>query len=46
MFFEGKDVSVSLPTRYVKSFLYQAAPVIDRLPSLEETGLHIYCAVR
>ena len=46
MFFEGKDVSVSLPTRYVKSFLYQAAPVIDRLPSLEETGHHIYCAVR
>ena len=44
MFFEGNDVSLSLLTRYGKSLLYQAAPVIDRLSSLEETGHYIYCA--
>ena len=43
---EGKDVSVSLSTRYRKSLLHQAAPVIDRLSSLEETGHDIYCAAR
>ena len=46
MFVEGKDVSVSLSTRYRKSLLHQAAPVIDRLSSLEETGHDIYCAAR
>ena len=44
MFFEGNDVSVSLPTGYGKSIIYQAAPVIDRLSFLEETGHYIYCA--
>ena len=43
MFFEGNDVSVSLPTSYEK---YQAAPVIDYLSSLEETGHYINCAAR
>ena len=46
MFLEGKDVSVSISTRYGKSLLHQAAPVIDRLSSLEETGHYIYCAAR
>ena len=46
MFFEGNDVSVSLPTGYGKSIIYQAAPVIDRLSLLEETGHYIYCAAR
>ena len=45
MFFEGNDVSVSLPTGYGKSIIYQAAPVIDRLSLLEETGHYIHCAV-
>ena len=34
MFFEGNDVSVSLPTGYGKSLIHQAAPGIDRLSSL------------
>ena len=38
VFFEGNDVSVSLPTGYGKSVMYQAALVIDRLSSPEETG--------
>ena len=38
MFFESNDVSVSLQTRYGKSLLYQAAPMIDHLSSLEESG--------
>ena len=46
MFFEGNDVSVSLPTGYGKSIVYQAAQVIDRLSSLKETGHYIYCAAR
>ena len=46
MFVEGKDVSVSLSTRCRKFLLHQAAPVIDRLSSLEETGHDIYCAAR
>ena len=36
----------SLPTGYEKSLIYQAAPVIDHLSSLEETGHYIYCAAR
>ena len=44
MFFKGNDVSVSLPIGYGKSLLYQAAPVIDRLSSLEESGHYISCA--
>ena len=44
MFFEGNDVSGSLPTGSGKSLIYQAGPVIDRLSFLEETGHHIYCA--
>ena len=44
MFFEGNDVSVSLLTGYGKSPIYQAAPVIDSLSLLEETGHDIYCA--
>ena len=46
MFFEGNDVFVSLPTGYGKSLIYQAAPVIDRLSSLDESGHYIYCAAR
>ena len=46
MFFEGNDVFVSLPTGYGKSLLHQAAPVIDRLSSLDESGHYIYCAAR
>ena len=46
MFFEGNDVSVLLPTGYGKSLIYQAAPVIDRLSSREETDHYIYCAAR
>ena len=37
---------VSLPIGYGKSLLYQAAPVIDRLSSLEESGHYISCATR
>ena len=44
MFFEANDVSVSLLTGYGKSPIYQAAPVIDGLSLLEETGHYIYCA--
>ena len=43
-FFVGKDVSVLLPTGYGKSLINQAAPVMDRLSSLEETGYNIYFA--
>ena len=39
-------VSVSLPTGYEKSLLYQVALVISRLFSLEESGHYIYCVVR
>ena len=46
MFFKGNDVSVSLPIGYGKSLLYQAAPVIDRLSSLEESGHYFSCATR
>ena len=46
MFFEGNDASVSLPTGYGKSLIYQAAPVIDRLSSLDESGHYINCAAR
>ena len=46
IFFQSNDISVSLPTGYGKSSIYQAAPLIDRLSSLEETGLYIYCAAR
>ena len=45
-FFESNDVFFLLPNAYEKSLLYQAAPVIDRLSSLEESGHNIYCAVR
>ena len=45
-FFVGKDVSVLLPTGYGKSLINQAAPVMDRLSSLEETGYNIYFASR
>ena len=38
VFFEGNDVSVSLPTGYGKSLVHQAALVIDLLSSPEETG--------
>ena len=45
MFFEGNDVSVSLPTGNGKSLIYQAAPgVIDGLSPPKETGHYIYCA--
>lgn len=40
------DISVSLPTGYGKSLIYQAAPVINPLSSLDETGHYIYCATR
>ena len=46
MFFEGNDVSVSLPTVMENQLLYQAAPVIDRLSSQEESSHYIYCAAR
>ena len=46
IFFEGNDVSVPLPTVCGKSLLYQVAPVIDRLSSLEESGHYLYCAAR
>ena len=46
MFFEGNDVSVSLPTGYGKSLLYHAAPVIDRLSSLGGNVHYVYCAAR
>ena len=38
IFFEGNDVSLSLPTGYGKSLLYQAASVIGHLSSLGESG--------
>ena len=42
MFFEVNDVSVSLPTGYGKSSIYQAAPVVDRLSSPGEPfALHL-----
>ena len=40
------DVSVSLPTGYEKSLLYQGALMISRLFSLEEGGHYIYCVAR
>ena len=46
MFFEGNDVSVSSPTGHWKSLIYHAAPVIDRLSSLQETRHYVYCAAR
>ena len=45
-FFEGNDVSVSLPTGCEKSLIYQVSARIDRLSSLEETGHYTYCATR
>ena len=39
-------LSVSLPIDYGKSLTYQAAPVIDRLSSREETGHCVHCAAR
>ena len=36
IFFEVNDVSVSLPTGYGKSSIYQAVPVTDRLSSPEQ----------
>ena len=44
MFFESNDpdVSVSLSTGYGKSIFYQAAPVIDRLFSLEKKAVTLY----
>ena len=45
-FFESNDVFFLLPIAYEKYLLYQAAPVIDRLSSLEESGHNIYCVVR
>ena len=45
-FFESNDVFFLLPNGYEKSLSYQAAPVIDRLSSLKESGHNIYCAVR
>ena len=45
-FFESIDVFFLLPIGDEKSLLYQAAPVIDRLSSLEESGHNIHCAVR
>ena len=45
-FFEDYDVSVSLLIGYGKSSIYQAAPDIDRLSSLQETVHYIYCAAR
>ena len=45
MVFEGNNVSVSSPTGYGKTVIYQAAPVIGRLSSLE-TGHYIYRATR
>ena len=44
MFFESKDVSVSGYENL--KYISQAAPVIDRLSSLEETGHHIFCTTR
>ena len=46
MFLEGNDVSISLPIGYEKSLIYQGAPVIDHLSSLEENGHYVYCAAR
>ena len=46
VFFVGNDVSVSLPTGYGKSLIYQPTPVIDHLSSLEGTGHYIYGAAR
>ena len=42
MFFEVNDVSVSLPTGYGKSSIYQAAPVVDRSLLQENRLLYIY----
>ena len=36
IFFDGNDVSVSLPIGYGKSSIYQAALVVDRFSSPEE----------
>ena len=46
VFFEDYDVSISLLIGYGKSSIYQAAPDIDRLSSLQETVHYIYCAAR
>ena len=46
VFFVGSDVSVSLPTGYGKSLIYQPTPVIDHLSSQEGTGRYIYGAAR
>ena len=46
MFLEGIDVSISLPTGYGKSLIYQPTPVIDHLSSKEGTGRYIYGAAR
>ena len=42
IFFEGNDVSLSLPTGYGKSLLYQAASVVDHLSSLGESGHYFF----
>ena len=44
MFFEG--LQCLRLTGFGKSSIYQAAPVIDRLSFLDETGYYIYCAAR
>ena len=44
MFFEG--LQCLRLTGLGKSSIYQAAPVIDRLSFLDETGYYIYCAAR
>ena len=46
MFYDGNEVSVSLPISYEKSLIYKAAPLIDRVSSLVETGHFIYCIAR
>ena len=43
IFFEDNDVSLSLPTGYGKSLLYQAASVMDHLSSLGESGHYFLC---
>ena len=42
IFFEGNDVSLSLPAGYGKSLLHQVASVIDHLSSLGEGGHYIF----
>ena len=42
IFFEGNDVSLSLPAGYGKSLLHQVASVIDHLSSLGEGGNYIF----